>query len=122
MAVDDSLTRISENKLLNVAGLQPLRKELLESALKYYQGFLEQRSDDLAVQKDLATAYTARGQDHRRDLLQGEGPGSLPAGPGDAQEAPRAGAHESRSAGGNGLPPPGHRPGGSNNGATSMPP
>jgi serine/threonine-protein kinase len=58
MAVDDSLTRISESKLLNVAGMQPLRKELLESALQYYRGFLEQRSDDLAVQKDLATAYT----------------------------------------------------------------
>ncbi|HMF13999.1 MAG TPA: thioredoxin fold domain-containing protein, partial [Gemmataceae bacterium] len=58
MAVDDSLTRISESRLLNVPGLQPLRKELLESALKYYQGFLDQRSDDLAVQKDLATAYT----------------------------------------------------------------
>jgi serine/threonine-protein kinase len=58
MAVDDSLTRISESRLLHVPGLQPLRKELLESALKYYQGFLDQRSDDLAVQKDLATAYT----------------------------------------------------------------
>jgi serine/threonine-protein kinase len=58
MAVDDSLTRISESKLLDVAGLQPLRKELLDSALKYYQGFLEQRSDDPVVQKDLATAYT----------------------------------------------------------------
>ena len=58
MAVDDSLTRISESKLLNVAGMQPLRKELLESALQYYRGFLEQRSDDLAMQKDLATAYT----------------------------------------------------------------
>jgi serine/threonine-protein kinase len=58
MAVDDSLTRISESRLLDVPGLQPLRKDLLESALEYYQGFLDQRSDDLAVQKDLATAYT----------------------------------------------------------------
>jgi serine/threonine-protein kinase len=58
MAVDDSLTRISESKLLSVPGLQPLRKELLESALKYYQGFLAQRSDDPAMQLDLATAYT----------------------------------------------------------------
>ncbi len=57
-AVDDSLTRISESKLLNVPGLQPLRKELLEWALKYYQGFLKQRADDPAVQKELATAYT----------------------------------------------------------------
>jgi tetratricopeptide (TPR) repeat protein len=61
-AVDDSLTRISENKLLNVAGLQPLRKELLEAALNYYQGFLNQRSDDPALQKDLATAYSRVGR------------------------------------------------------------
>jgi hypothetical protein len=58
MAVDDSLTRISESRLLNVPGLQPLRKELLDSALKYYQDFLDQQSGDLAIQKDLATAYT----------------------------------------------------------------
>jgi tetratricopeptide (TPR) repeat protein len=58
VAVDDLLTRIGESKVLTVAGMQPLRKELLESALQYYRGFLEQRSDDLAVQKDLATAYT----------------------------------------------------------------
>jgi eukaryotic-like serine/threonine-protein kinase len=57
-AIDDSLTRISESKLLNVPGLQPLRKELLESALRYYQGFLQQHADNPAVQKDLATAYT----------------------------------------------------------------
>jgi serine/threonine-protein kinase len=57
-AVDDYLTVISESKLLNVPGLQPLRKELLESALAYYQGFLAQRADDPALQKDLALAYT----------------------------------------------------------------
>ncbi|MBI1913775.1 MAG: protein kinase [Planctomycetes bacterium] len=57
-AIDDSLTRISESKLLNVPGLQPLRKELLEAALRYYQGFLQQHADNPAVQKDLATAYT----------------------------------------------------------------
>jgi serine/threonine-protein kinase len=57
-AVDDSLTRISESKLLNVPGLQPLRKELLEAALTYYRAFLAQRADDPTVQKDLAQAYT----------------------------------------------------------------
>jgi serine/threonine protein kinase/tetratricopeptide (TPR) repeat protein len=57
-AVDDSLTRISESRLLNVPGLQLLRKELLDSALKYYQEFLDQQSDDIAFRKDLATAYT----------------------------------------------------------------
>ena len=57
-AVDDYLSRVSENRLLRVAGLQPLRKELLESALSYYQGFLNQRKDDPALQKDMALAYS----------------------------------------------------------------
>jgi serine/threonine-protein kinase len=60
-AVDDSLTRISESTLLNVPGLQPLRKDLLETALKYYQDFLNQRANDPSVQQDLATAYTRIG-------------------------------------------------------------
>ncbi len=34
-AVDDYFTRVSQNKLLNVPGMQPLRKELLETALDY---------------------------------------------------------------------------------------
>jgi hypothetical protein len=45
-AVDDYLTKVSESKLLNVPGLQPLRKELLDSARAYYEGFLRQRADD----------------------------------------------------------------------------
>jgi len=56
-AVDDYLTRVSENRLLRVPGLQPLRKELLESALTYYRGFLSQRKDDLTLQKDMALAH-----------------------------------------------------------------
>src|SRR5262249_18797797 len=48
-AVDEYFTKISESKLLNVPGLQPLRKELLESARKYYQGFLNDRGQDRSV-------------------------------------------------------------------------
>ena len=57
-AVDDYLGRVSENRLLRVAGLQPLRKQLLESALSYYQGFLNERKDDPSLRKDLAMAYS----------------------------------------------------------------
>jgi serine/threonine protein kinase/tetratricopeptide (TPR) repeat protein len=57
-AVDDYLTRVSESRLLRVPGLQPLRKELLESALAYYRGFLKERKDDPSLQKDLALACT----------------------------------------------------------------
>jgi tetratricopeptide (TPR) repeat protein len=56
-AVDDYFTRVSENKLLGVPHLEPLRKELLESALKYYQDFLQQAGDDPKVQTDMATAH-----------------------------------------------------------------
>jgi tetratricopeptide (TPR) repeat protein len=43
--------------LLNTPGLQPLRKDLLELALKYYKEFTKQRSDDLTLQADLGAAY-----------------------------------------------------------------
>ena len=45
-AVDDSFTKISESQLLKVAGMQPLRRELLQSALGFYEGFLKERGDD----------------------------------------------------------------------------
>jgi serine/threonine protein kinase len=57
--VDDYFTQVSENKLLKspLPGLQPLRKELLETALKYYQGFIEEHPDDPALQAEMAGAY-----------------------------------------------------------------
>jgi serine/threonine protein kinase/tetratricopeptide (TPR) repeat protein len=60
-AVDDYLTSVSESKLLNVPGLQPLRKELLESALTYYRQFIDQYGHDPSVQADLAAAYVRVG-------------------------------------------------------------
>jgi serine/threonine protein kinase/tetratricopeptide (TPR) repeat protein len=56
-AVDDYLTQVSENRLLKSPGLQPLRKELLETALKYYQAFVQQHPDEPAVRSELARAY-----------------------------------------------------------------
>jgi serine/threonine protein kinase len=55
-AVDEYFTRVSESTLLNVPGLQPLRKELLESARKYYQGFLSQRNDDPNLRAEVGAA------------------------------------------------------------------
>src|SRR5262249_49680405 len=65
-AVGDSFTRISESRLLKspLPGLQPLRKELLESALRYYQGFLTEAGDDPAVRSELAAAYLRAGSIH----------------------------------------------------------
>jgi eukaryotic-like serine/threonine-protein kinase len=56
-AVDEYFTKVSESKLLDVPGLQPLRKELLESARKYYEGFLAQRGHDSNVRAEAAATY-----------------------------------------------------------------
>jgi eukaryotic-like serine/threonine-protein kinase len=56
-AVDDYFTTVSENELLNVPGLQPLRKALLDRALRYYQGFLRERGGDRSVRAELAATY-----------------------------------------------------------------
>jgi tetratricopeptide (TPR) repeat protein len=56
-AVDDYFTTVSESKLLDVPGLQPLRKELLERAGTYYQGFIRQRGADRSVRAELAATY-----------------------------------------------------------------
>jgi serine/threonine protein kinase/tetratricopeptide (TPR) repeat protein len=58
-AVDDSFTRVSESTLLKspLPGLQPLRKELLEAALAYYQGFLREADNDPTLRSELAAAY-----------------------------------------------------------------
>jgi serine/threonine-protein kinase len=55
-AVDEYFTKVSQSKLLRVPGMQPLRKELLDSALKYYQGFLQEGGDDPALRLELAHA------------------------------------------------------------------
>jgi serine/threonine-protein kinase len=56
-AVDDYFTTVSESKLLNVPGMQPLRKELLDRALKYYQSFIQQRGSDPSVKAELAATH-----------------------------------------------------------------
>jgi serine/threonine-protein kinase len=59
-AVDDYLTRVSENTLLKAQpsrDLRDLRKALLEDALKFYRAFIDQRGDDPALRRDLARAY-----------------------------------------------------------------
>jgi serine/threonine protein kinase len=60
-AVDEYFTKVSESRLLNVPGLQPLRKELLESARKYYQDFVSERGDDKSVRAEAAKAWSRLG-------------------------------------------------------------
>jgi tetratricopeptide (TPR) repeat protein len=56
-AVDDQFTLVSESKLFNAPGFQSLRKDLLESALKYYEDFLRQRPGDPELQAEVAAAH-----------------------------------------------------------------
>jgi tetratricopeptide (TPR) repeat protein len=53
-AVDRFYTKVSKNQLLQAEGLQPLRSELLEEALEYYQGFLSQHRDDPKLKLEYA--------------------------------------------------------------------
>src|SRR5262249_14885434 len=56
-AVDDSFTLMSESTLLNHPTLVPLRKDLLQSAVRYYEEFVREHGDDPALQAELASAY-----------------------------------------------------------------
>jgi tetratricopeptide (TPR) repeat protein len=56
-AVDDFFTTVSQSTLFDVPGLQPLRKDLLEKALRYYQEMAEKRGDDPAILAGLAVAH-----------------------------------------------------------------
>jgi hypothetical protein len=49
----DELIQVSEQELADKPYLNKLRKRLLESALVYYQEFIQQRGDDAAAKADL---------------------------------------------------------------------
>ncbi len=61
-AVDDYLTRVSESRLFQVPGMQPLRRDLLQSALGFYQDFLKERGDDPTIFAGLAAAHLRVGR------------------------------------------------------------
>ena len=60
--VDEYFTQISENRLLDEPGLQSLRRELLEQALKYYEEFRTDNNDDSQAQAELAAAQLRAAQ------------------------------------------------------------
>jgi tetratricopeptide (TPR) repeat protein len=57
-AVDEYFIQVSENTLLDtpVPGMQPLRKELLQTALRYYREFQALHHDDPSLRAELARA------------------------------------------------------------------
>jgi tetratricopeptide (TPR) repeat protein len=56
-AIDEFFTKVSQSKLLDVPGLQPLRMDLLESAVKFQLSLAAERPDDPTVRADLAAAH-----------------------------------------------------------------
>jgi tetratricopeptide (TPR) repeat protein len=52
-AVDDSFTLLSESTLLNHPTLEPLRKQLLQKAVRYYEEFVAEHGDDPGLQAEL---------------------------------------------------------------------
>jgi serine/threonine protein kinase len=54
--VDRMFTWLSEDPLAKTPHMEGVRKTLLEEALRFYQGFLEERSDDPVVRRELGRA------------------------------------------------------------------
>ncbi len=60
-AVDRLLARVSEVQLLDVPKLQPLRQQLLQDALQFYQDFSLQVGDDPDIRYEIGRAYRRLG-------------------------------------------------------------
>ncbi|MGQ0633630.1 MAG: protein kinase domain-containing protein [Planctomycetaceae bacterium] len=56
-AVDTMLTRASDEKLSHIPGTDSVRKQLLEDALTFYEGFVSQQGDDPALRFEVAKAW-----------------------------------------------------------------
>jgi serine/threonine-protein kinase len=61
-AVDGFYTKVSEERLLNEPGLQPLREDLLRMGRDFYDKMRQRRGDDPAVQADRARATLLLGR------------------------------------------------------------
>ncbi|MSR60200.1 MAG: serine/threonine protein kinase [Planctomycetaceae bacterium] len=60
--VDRMLTQVGDKRLARIPGVEPVRKQILEDALEFYEQFLEQRTDDPALQFEVAKACLRAGQ------------------------------------------------------------
>jgi serine/threonine protein kinase/Tfp pilus assembly protein PilF len=61
-AVDKLLSRVGETKLANVPHMEHARRKILEDALRFFHGFLQQKSDDPAVRREAGLAYHRLGK------------------------------------------------------------
>ncbi len=63
-AVNEWFITVSENQLLNVPGLAPLRRELLAKAQAFFEDFLREQGDRTDLQAELAQAHFRLGRIH----------------------------------------------------------
>jgi serine/threonine protein kinase/Tfp pilus assembly protein PilF len=56
-AVDEMLTEVGAKELAQVPQMEPVQRALLEKALRFYQGFLQQQSTDPLVRQETARAH-----------------------------------------------------------------
>jgi tetratricopeptide (TPR) repeat protein/tRNA A-37 threonylcarbamoyl transferase component Bud32 len=56
-AVDEYYTTVSESRLLDEPGLQPLRRNLLTTAIQYYEDFLDHNRDNSQLLAEVAATY-----------------------------------------------------------------
>jgi serine/threonine protein kinase/Tfp pilus assembly protein PilF len=56
-AVDQMLAEVGHKWLANVPQMEPVRRKLLERALAFYEGFLEERGTDPALRQETGRAY-----------------------------------------------------------------
>ena len=64
-AVDQMLTRVGQERLANVPQMEPVRRELMQDALKFYQKFLQKNSADPLIRRETAMAYRRLAEVHR---------------------------------------------------------
>jgi serine/threonine-protein kinase len=60
-AVDKYFTRVSQEPLLGDDRLKPLRRDLLNSALEFYQDFVKQQENDPSLRRELARTHFRAG-------------------------------------------------------------
>ncbi|MBI1917216.1 MAG: protein kinase [Planctomycetes bacterium] len=68
--VREYLVKVTESQLLTVPGLQPLRRELLTSALRFYEDYLKEHEDDPTLKAEIAATQLLVGRIYN-DLGQG---------------------------------------------------
>src|SRR5262249_46395471 len=70
------LTGVAEERVAGVPGMEPVRKELLEDAIQFYEGLLAERNSDPEIRRATAWAYLrlnwvySRFGDRREPLLR----------------------------------------------------